>query len=64
MFCLNCSGTELKDNHIWHKKQVENGMWKAKMDSVNKLLKDKQYSDYKLIFPNDLTNFIVNLSNK
>ena len=39
-------------------------MWKAKMDSVNKLLKDKQYSDYKLIFPNDLTNFIVNLSNK
>jgi len=55
---------ELKDNHIWHKKQVENGMWKAKIDSVNKLLKDKQYSDYKLIFPNELTNFIVNLSNK
>ena len=28
---------EIKAEHIWHKKQIENGIWSAKMEAVQKL---------------------------
>lgn len=51
---------ELKDDHIWHKKQVENGVWKAKMDAVEKynLENDTQYL---LIFPKNYQSSLDNI---
>lgn len=44
---------EIKDNHIWHKKQVESGRWKLKENSA----KDyciKNNMKYHLIFPENI----------
>jgi hypothetical protein len=41
---------ELKDEHIWHKKQIENGIWKLKLDSVEKYNLENN-TIYLLIFP-------------
>lgn len=41
---------ELKDDHIWHKKQVNNGVWKSKLESVDKYNLEHG-SEYLLIFP-------------
>lgn len=39
---------EIKDNHIWHKKQVESGKWKAKLEGVQKYIDSNE--DYKYLF--------------
>lgn len=52
---------ELKDNHIWHKKQINNGMWKAKMNAVNKYIANTN-TEYEVIFPKNFvekTNLIL-----
>ena len=51
---------ELKDNHIWHKKQVESGKWEKKENGA------KQYCNinglkYVLLFPNDIDTFFKTL---
>ena len=51
---------ELKDNHVWHKKQVESGKWKAKEDSAINFCKTKGYR-YFLLFPKDIEKFFYNL---
>lgn len=54
---------EMKDDHIWHRKQVESGKWAQKENAANKCVNLGQYSKYLLIFPNNydqLTNFILN----
>lgn len=54
---------ELEDNHIWHKNQVINGIWDCKVASVNKLINDKIYNNFLLIFPKNYQaniNFILN----
>lgn len=41
---------ELKDNHIWHKQQLQNGKWDAKLKSVENNLKTNiLYKSYLLI---------------
>lgn len=42
---------EIKAEHCWHKKQIENGKWQAKIDAVNTAIERKIYSVYFLIFP-------------
>lgn len=48
---------ELKDNHVWHKKQVESGKWKAKEEAALKFCKKNNMSFY-LLFPNDINAFL------
>lgn len=55
---------ELKDEHIWHKKQIENGIWEAKMNSVNELIRNKEYYEYLLIFPKNYQDKIKYILNK
>lgn len=52
---------EIKDNHVWHTKQVENGRWQAKENAVNEYCKQIGYK-FKLIFPKDFETFFDNLS--
>jgi hypothetical protein len=42
---------EIKDNHIWHKRQIESGKWKAKLTAVKSLLQKEIYREYLLIYP-------------
>lgn len=51
---------ELKDDHHWHKKQVENGMWKSKEDAACDFLKThiNEYNKFNLVFP---SNYVDNL---
>lgn len=58
---------ELKDDHIWHKKQVENGIWNAKMEAINNLIKTDNSQNYIIIFPKEFskkTKDILNILNK
>jgi len=50
-FQINNILIEIKDDHIWHKKQIESGIWKAKMDVINEELKSNKYKKYYLIMP-------------
>ena len=45
---------EIKAEHIWHKKQIENGIWSAKMEAVQKL-------NYKLVFDYNIDIFLKSL---
>lgn len=45
---------EIKDNHCWHKENKKNGKWDAKINAVEKLLYEKKYSEYILIYSNEL----------
>jgi len=47
---------ETKDNHIWHKKEIETGKWNLKSNSAKKYCKENEMI-YKLIFPKDIENF-------
>ena len=47
---------EIKDNHVWHKKQVESGKWEAKESSAIEYAKENGYT-YHLLFPEDIDNF-------
>lgn len=42
---------ELKDNHIWHKNNLENGKWNSKLEAVNKLVNQKIYKEFLCIYP-------------
>jgi len=51
---------EIKDNHIWHKKQVESGKWQAKYDAVQQYCADNNMTYY-LLFPTDIDSFFLTL---
>ena len=65
-FYIPCINTliELKDNHIWHKEQIDNGIWKAKMDKVEELLTNNTYDNYLLIYPKNLMKNIDIINKK
>lgn len=52
---------ETKDNHVWHKKEIETGKWEKKYNSAKKYCNDNNMS-YFLIFPNDMEKFKQSLS--
>lgn len=41
---------ELKDYHIWHKKELKNGKWKSKERGVNILIENGKYAHYELLY--------------
>ena len=47
---------EIKDNHIWHRKQVESGKWQAKEDAAKKYANKNGYV-FHLLFPKDIEKF-------
>lgn len=55
---------ELKGNHIWHRKQVENGKWDAKINIVNEKIKNGIYKEYMVIFTNEFENKTKIILNK
>jgi hypothetical protein len=57
-FRINDILIEIKDNHIWHKQQVESGQWKAKEDAVYEEIKKGSYKDYYLITPHNWMYYI------
>lgn len=48
---------ELKDEHIWHKKQVKNGKFDKKVEFANAYAKKINYKYY-VVFQNEYMNFI------
>lgn len=52
---------ELKDNHIWHLKQVENGKWGAKEKAICNFCKENDYT-FKLLFRKDFDKFFNTLN--
>lgn len=48
---------EIKDNHIWHKNQIDSGQWKIKEETAKKYAKDNGLK-YKLIFTQYLDEFL------
>lgn len=51
---------ELKDNHIWHKKQVESGKWQYKENAALEYCKNNN-TIFKLLFPKDLNTFFEDI---
>ena len=47
---------EIKDMHIWHRKQLNTGKWQAKENAAKKYCEQNGYK-YILLFPNDFDNF-------
>lgn len=58
---------EIKDFHIWHKKQVESGKWQGKINAVDEYIKNSNYKKYFLVTPqnwNLITKELITLVNK
>lgn len=60
---VNCM-IEMKDAHIWHKKQIESGMWEAKINAVNELIKQKKYNSFMMISSKNFTNIVEKILDK
>ena len=48
-FIINNILIEIKDFHIWHKNQVESGLWDEKIKAVNKYIVDNNMKKYYFI---------------
>jgi hypothetical protein len=55
---------EIKDNHIWHKRQLESGVWNAKEDAVHNEKKKGLYKEYHIITPRNWMLELKSLLNK
>lgn len=51
---------EIKDNHIWHKKQIDSGKWQAKENAAIKYANENNYK-YFLLFPKDVDAFFESI---
>jgi len=51
---------EIKDNHIWHTRQIENGKWSQKEDIAKKWCSINKY-EYDLVFPKNLSLWKENI---
>lgn len=47
---------ELKDNHVWHKIQLENGKWGAKEECAKKWCEEKGWT-YTILFPKTIASW-------
>tara|TARA_Y100001958_G_C21176099_1_gene506882 strand:+ start:241 stop:1380 length:1140 start_codon:yes stop_codon:yes gene_type:complete len=55
---------EIKDNHIWHKQQLQNGKWNAKIKSVENNIKNNKYKKFLLIHKENYMESICNITRK
>lgn len=42
---------ECKDNHCWHKKNIETGQWLAKENAAKEYIINKELIEFKILFP-------------
>lgn len=49
---------EIKENHIWHKKQIESGKWDAKKCSAIEFAKSNNM-EYVVLFNEDFSDFFL-----
>jgi len=54
---------ETKDFHIWHRNQVDSGMWQSKVDAVNKYIKENNLYKYFFITPQNWNQMMKELGN-
>lgn len=60
---------EIKDNHIWHKEQVQSGKWEEKVKGVEKFLQNNSiygnviYEKYIIIYPKNYVEECKNILN-
>ena len=54
---------EIKDNHVWHKDQVDSGKWQEKMNSVKKY-NDDHKSEFMIIYPKNYVNLTKKIIEK
>ena len=60
---------EIKDNHIWHKEQVQSGKWDEKVNGVEQFLQNKSiygnviYEKYIIIYPKNYVEECKNILN-
>jgi len=52
---------EIKDFHIWHRNQVESGLWDEKVKAVNQFILDNKLRKYYFITPNNWNQMIKEL---
>jgi hypothetical protein len=52
---------EIKDFHIWHRNQVDSGVWDAKLNAVNKYIEDNNMDKYYFITPNNWNQMTTEL---
>jgi hypothetical protein len=52
---------EIKDFHIWHRNQVESGVWDEKINAVNKYILDNKLKKYYFITPSNWNQMIKEL---
>lgn len=52
---------EIKDNHIWHKEQVQSGKWAAKEDAARCYAKTNEY-EFVILYPYTYYQFIKHLT--
>lgn len=45
---------EIKDMHIWHKEQINNGIWDKKKEIALEKVKNKEYNRFIVIYPKNL----------
>jgi hypothetical protein len=62
-FQINDILIEIKDFHIWHRNQVESGLWDVKKEAVDKYIIDKKLKKYFFITPNNWNQMLNELSN-
>jgi hypothetical protein len=63
-FKINDILIEIKDFHIWHRNQVESGIWDEKIKAVNKYILDNNLKKYYFITPNNWNQMIKELKNE
>ena len=51
---------ELKDNHVWHRRQVESGKWGLKEDAAKEFC-SRNKMEFFLLFPEDVESFLNHL---
>jgi len=62
-FQINDILIEIKDFHIWHKNQLESGLWDEKINAVNKYINDNNFRKFFFITPNNWNQMLNELKN-
>lgn len=62
-FMINDLLIEIKDMHIWHKNQVESGLWQCKVDATNNYIKSNNLKKYYFITPNNWNQMLKEIEN-
>jgi hypothetical protein len=55
---------EIKDFHIWHRNQVESGLWDEKVKAVNQFILDNNLKKYYFVTPNNWNQMIKELQSE